>query len=91
MSLDIARHSILGKALRMEANTPDGADDPEALRHAANNCRHMLQVLERKLAEADAFLREGEPDRCRQVLGYMQQAFPEVIAALDPGRHRNPN
>ena len=84
MSLDIAWRSILREALRMEANTPDGTDDPEALRHAANNCRHMLQILERKLAEAEDHLREGEHDRCRQILIYLRQAFPEAIAALDP-------
>lgn len=83
MSLDIAWRSILREALRMEGNSQNGTDDPEALRHAANNCRHMLQILERKLAEAESHLRAGDHDRCRQILIYLRQAFPEAIAALD--------
>ena len=91
MSHDIAPRSILRKALRMDGNKMNRADDPEALRHAANNCRHMLQVLERKLADAEEHLRNGEHDRCRQILIFLRQAMPEAIAALDPDHRDNTN
>lgn len=70
----------------MDGNRNTPADDPEALRHAARNCRHMLQVVERKLVDAEAFLRDGEHDRCRKILVFLRQAIPEAIATIDPDR-----
>ncbi len=68
----------------MEGNDPNRTPGAEELRHAANNCRQMLHVLERKLAQAEQSLHDGETERCRQILSFLREAFPEAIAALDP-------
>ena len=70
----------------MDGNDTNCIGDAEELRHAANNCRQMLQVLERKLADAEQSLRDGEHERCGQILSFLREAVPEMIAALDPDR-----
>ncbi len=70
----------------MDGHKTNRAGDAEELRHAANNCRQMLQVLERRVADAEQSLRNGEHERCSQILSFLREAFPEVISALDPDR-----
>lgn len=74
----------------MDGNGTSRAGEAEELRHAANNCRHMLQILERKLADAESSLHQGEHDRCRQILSFLREVVPEAIAALDPGYSEKP-
>lgn len=68
----------------MEGNRNSQAEQIEALQHAAANCRHMLQIVERKLTEAEQLMRDGQHDACRDVLQFLQQTIPEAIATLDP-------
>jgi hypothetical protein len=77
---------ILRNARDMDGNGTGRNGEADELRHAANNCRHMLQVMERKLADAERSLQAGEPDRCRQILSFLREAMPEAIAAIDPDR-----
>ncbi|APE27781.1 hypothetical protein [Aurantiacibacter gangjinensis] len=51
-------------------------------RHSANNCRQMLEAIDRKLARALDCLYKNDFDTCRELLEGLTSSLPEAMAII---------
>lgn len=50
--------------------------------HAANNCRQMLDIFERRLQRARQRLDDGDAQGCADLLQQLQQMLPEASRTI---------